>query len=121
MKDPETELKLISACSDADYLAYRMQYDIIHGKHDGSCVNEDTYKPSMECVSCASGMTYDAAFHACRMGSAGATGTSSNAVSSLRNLTFGLTFNPSLEKVALPRGLRRLTLLAVTSTSVRRR
>merc|ERR1712054_381315 len=129
MKDPETELKLVNASYDTDYLAYMMKYDTIHGKYDGTIeavgdslvidgqtvalshtrdpaeipfgekgaeyvcestgvflttekvqghlkagakkvifsapakddshtivmgVNEDTYKPSMECVSCAS-------------------------------------------------------------------
>ena len=38
MEDPETELKLINASYDADYLAYMMKYDIIHGKYDGSIV-----------------------------------------------------------------------------------
>merc|ERR1712176_392129 len=32
MKDPETELKLINASYDADYLAYMMKYDTIHGR-----------------------------------------------------------------------------------------
>ncbi|OLQ02865.1 Glyceraldehyde-3-phosphate dehydrogenase, chloroplastic [Symbiodinium microadriaticum] len=36
MKDPETELKLINASYDADYLAYMMKYDTIHGKYDGT-------------------------------------------------------------------------------------
>jgi glyceraldehyde 3-phosphate dehydrogenase len=38
MKDPETELKLINASYDADYLAYMMKYDTIHGKYDGTIV-----------------------------------------------------------------------------------
>jgi len=36
MKDPEVELKLINASYDADYLAYMMRYDTIHGKYDGT-------------------------------------------------------------------------------------
>ena len=36
MKDPETELKLINASYDSDYLAYMMKYDSIHGKYDGT-------------------------------------------------------------------------------------
>nr|BAG11484.1 glyceraldehyde-3-phosphate dehydrogenase [Lepidodinium chlorophorum] len=36
MKDPETELKLINASYDADYLAYLMKYDTIHGTYDGT-------------------------------------------------------------------------------------
>merc|ERR1712039_174970 len=36
MKDPETELKLINASYYADYLAYMMKYDTIHGKYDGT-------------------------------------------------------------------------------------
>ena len=36
MKDPETELKLINASYDSDYLAYMMKYDTIHGKYDGT-------------------------------------------------------------------------------------
>merc|ERR1712063_66026 len=36
MKDPETELKLINASYDADYLAYQMKYDSIHGRYDGT-------------------------------------------------------------------------------------
>merc|ERR1712232_309663 len=36
MKDPETELKLINASYDADYLAYMFKYDTIHGKYDGT-------------------------------------------------------------------------------------
>ncbi|CAE7794929.1 gapA, partial [Symbiodinium sp. CCMP2456] len=36
MKDPETDLKLINASYDADYLAYMMKYDTIHGKYDGT-------------------------------------------------------------------------------------
>merc|ERR1711879_999920 len=36
MKDPETELKLINASYDADYLAYLMKYDSIHGKYPGT-------------------------------------------------------------------------------------
>ena len=38
MEDPETELKLINASYDADYVAYRMKYDTIHGKYDGTIV-----------------------------------------------------------------------------------
>ena len=38
MKDPETELKLINASYDADYLAYMVKHDIIHGKYDVSIV-----------------------------------------------------------------------------------
>jgi len=36
MKDPETELKLINASYDADYLCYMMKYDTIHGKYKGT-------------------------------------------------------------------------------------
>jgi glyceraldehyde 3-phosphate dehydrogenase len=36
MKDPETELKLINASYEADYLAYMFKYDTIHGKYDGT-------------------------------------------------------------------------------------
>jgi len=36
MKDPEVELKLINASYDADYLAYMMKYDTIHGRYDGT-------------------------------------------------------------------------------------
>jgi len=36
MKDPETDLKLINASYDADYLAYMFKYDTIHGKYDGT-------------------------------------------------------------------------------------
>merc|ERR1711933_401970 len=36
MKDPEVELKLINASYDAEYLAYQMKYDTIHGRYDGS-------------------------------------------------------------------------------------
>ena len=36
MKDPETELKLINASYDADYLAYMMKYDTVHGVYDGT-------------------------------------------------------------------------------------
>mmetsp|Transcript_36691 Transcript_36691/g.86026 ORF Transcript_36691/g.86026 Transcript_36691/m.86026 type:complete len:425 (+) Transcript_36691:93-1367(+) len=36
MKDPETELKLINASYDADYLAYMFKYDTIHGQYDGT-------------------------------------------------------------------------------------
>merc|ERR1719492_325551 len=36
MKDPEVELKLINASYDADYLAYQMKYDSIHGRYDGT-------------------------------------------------------------------------------------
>ena len=36
MKDPETDLKLINASYDSDYLAYMMKYDTIHGKYDGT-------------------------------------------------------------------------------------
>ena len=38
MKDPETELELINVSYDADYLAYMMKYDTIHGKYDGTIV-----------------------------------------------------------------------------------
>jgi glyceraldehyde 3-phosphate dehydrogenase len=38
MKDPEVELKLINASYDADYLAYMMKYDTIHGRYDGTIV-----------------------------------------------------------------------------------
>merc|ERR1719291_1228607 len=44
MKDPEVELKLINASYDAEYLAYQMKYDSIHGR----------YESSMTAVSCAS-------------------------------------------------------------------
>merc|ERR1712139_46265 len=36
MKDPETDLKLINASYDSDYLAYMMKYDTIHGRYDGT-------------------------------------------------------------------------------------
>merc|ERR1711963_913012 len=36
MKDPEVELKLINASYDAEYLAYQMKYDSIHGRYDGT-------------------------------------------------------------------------------------
>merc|ERR1719410_2758420 len=36
MKDPETELKLVNASYDAEYLAYQMKYDSIHGRYDGT-------------------------------------------------------------------------------------
>jgi len=36
MKDPEVELKLVNASYDADYLAYMMKYDSIHGRYDGT-------------------------------------------------------------------------------------
>jgi len=36
MKDPETELKLINASYEADYLAYMFKYDTIHGRYDGT-------------------------------------------------------------------------------------
>jgi len=36
MKDPEVELKLINASYDADYLAYMMKYDTIHGRYNGT-------------------------------------------------------------------------------------
>jgi len=36
MKDPEVELKLVNASYDADYLAYMMKYDTIHGRYDGT-------------------------------------------------------------------------------------
>jgi len=35
MKDPELELKLVNASYDAEYLAYQMKHDSIHGRHDG--------------------------------------------------------------------------------------
>merc|ERR1712060_979298 len=38
MKDPEVELKLINASYDAEYLAYQMKYDSIHGRYDGTIV-----------------------------------------------------------------------------------
>ncbi|CAE8621031.1 unnamed protein product [Polarella glacialis] len=36
MKDPEVELKLVNASYEADYLAYMMKYDSIHGRYDGT-------------------------------------------------------------------------------------
>merc|ERR1712190_441141 len=36
MKDPEVELKLINASYDAEYLAYQMKYDSIHGRYQGT-------------------------------------------------------------------------------------
>merc|ERR1712060_820692 len=36
MKDPKVELKLINASYDAEYLAYQMKYDSIHGRYDGT-------------------------------------------------------------------------------------
>merc|ERR1712056_174699 len=36
MKDPEVELKLINASYDAEYVAYQMKYDSIHGRYDGT-------------------------------------------------------------------------------------
>merc|ERR1719379_2250028 len=36
IKNPETELKLVNASYDAEYLAYQMKYDSIHGKYDGT-------------------------------------------------------------------------------------
>merc|ERR1712050_256727 len=36
MKDPEVDLKLINASYDAEYLAYQMKYDSIHGRYDGT-------------------------------------------------------------------------------------
>merc|ERR1719373_1181885 len=36
MKDPEVELKLVNASYDAEYLAYQMKYDSIHGRYDGT-------------------------------------------------------------------------------------
>jgi len=36
MKDPEVSLKLINASYDAEYLAYQMKYDSIHGRYDGT-------------------------------------------------------------------------------------
>jgi glyceraldehyde 3-phosphate dehydrogenase len=36
MKDPAVELKLINASYDAEYLAYQMKYDSIHGRYDGT-------------------------------------------------------------------------------------
>jgi glyceraldehyde 3-phosphate dehydrogenase len=36
MKDPEVELKLINASYDADYLAYQLKYDSIHGRYNGT-------------------------------------------------------------------------------------
>merc|ERR1712232_1207042 len=36
MKDPEVDLKLINTSYDADYLAYMMKYDTIHGTYDGT-------------------------------------------------------------------------------------
>ena len=36
MKDPEVELKLINASYDAEYLAYKMKYDSIHGRYNGT-------------------------------------------------------------------------------------
>merc|ERR1712187_1079032 len=36
MKDPEVELKLINDRYDAEYLAYQMKYDSIHGRYDGT-------------------------------------------------------------------------------------
>merc|ERR1719189_782852 len=38
MKDPDVELKLINASYDAEYLAYQMRYDSIHGRYDGTIV-----------------------------------------------------------------------------------
>jgi len=35
-KDPEVDLKLINASYDADYMAYLMKYDTIHGTYDGT-------------------------------------------------------------------------------------
>ena len=35
MKDPEVELKLIDASYDAEYLAYQMKCDSIHGNFQG--------------------------------------------------------------------------------------
>merc|ERR1719284_83504 len=40
MKAPEVELKLINASYDAEYLAYQMKYDSIHGRYDGTIVAE---------------------------------------------------------------------------------
>ena len=34
-EDPETELKLINASQDTNYLAYMFKYDTIHGKYTG--------------------------------------------------------------------------------------
>merc|ERR1712137_793811 len=36
MKDPDVDLKLINASYDAEYLAYQMKYDSIHGRYDGT-------------------------------------------------------------------------------------
>merc|ERR1712078_209474 len=36
MKDPEVELKLVNASYDAEYIAYQMKYDSIHGRYDGT-------------------------------------------------------------------------------------
>lgn len=36
MKDPEVEPKLTNASYDAEYLAYQMRYDSIHGRYDGT-------------------------------------------------------------------------------------
>merc|ERR1712083_1090065 len=33
----EVELKLVNASYDAEYLAYQMKYDSIHGRDDGTC------------------------------------------------------------------------------------
>jgi len=33
--DSKVKLKLVSASYDAEYLAYRMKYDSIHGRYDG--------------------------------------------------------------------------------------
>ena len=36
MKDPEIDLKLINASYDAEYMAYMIKYDSVHGKYDGT-------------------------------------------------------------------------------------
>ncbi|CAE8637274.1 unnamed protein product [Polarella glacialis] len=36
MKDQEVELNLINASYDAEYLAYQLKYDSIHGRYDGT-------------------------------------------------------------------------------------
>eukprot|EP00927_Polykrikos_kofoidii_P063250 TRINITY_DN58061_c0_g1_i1.p1 TRINITY_DN58061_c0_g1~~TRINITY_DN58061_c0_g1_i1.p1 ORF type:complete len:437 (-),score=74.52 TRINITY_DN58061_c0_g1_i1:106-1416(-) len=36
MKDPQVDLKLINASYDADYMAYMMKYDTVHGRYDGT-------------------------------------------------------------------------------------
>merc|ERR1711953_43909 len=36
MADPDIELKLINASYDAEYMAYMMKYDTVHGKYDGT-------------------------------------------------------------------------------------